>query len=366
MSTQQPTHQHLANNAFINQLQTALIVINNDGKVITINQAAEGLLLVSLQQVLHQPLLNFCTLETTFMAQLQECITTQVSFTGRDLNLQTHAKTNHLIDITVTPSNHDATLILEIHSSDRIKRLSRVKHMQVQRTSSHQLVRNLAHEIKNPLSGIRGAAQLLEHEFTRNLASSNEQKQLQEYTQVIISEADRLKDLVNRLLGPQKPTIKQRHNIHQVLDKTIALLAAETNNQVRLIKNYDPSLPELLIDTHQIMQVLLNIGNNALQELQENTNTNPQIAFTTRVARRFTINNVCHRLVCCISISDNGRGIDPTLIDNIFFPMVTHRAQGTGLGLSIAQTIVTQHEGVIECESSAGQTCFNIYLPMET
>ena len=367
MSVNNLSPTDLSNQLFINQLCTGVIVLDAKLTIMDLNQAAQGLFLTSLQQIKSQSLPSTHLFDNTYIEQLQDCIHSKVSFTSRDLNIHQFGQASLVVDITATPiqetNPENSIIILEIFNTDRIKRLSRVEQIQEQRSSSHQLVRNLAHEIKNPLSGIRGAAQLLEHQFKHQHNQDHEQKQLQEFTQVIISEADRLRDLVDRLLGPQRPTSKHPHNIHQIVDKTIALLAAETNNQVKLIKDYDPSLPELLLDSNQIMQVLLNIGNNALQELQENTINQPQISFTTRIERRFTINNKCHRLVCRISICDNGRGIAPSIIDNIFFPMVTNRHHGTGLGLSIAQTIVAQHEGVIECDSQRGQTCFNIYVP---
>jgi two-component system nitrogen regulation sensor histidine kinase GlnL len=217
-------------------------------------------------------------------------------------------------------------------------------------------VRNLAHEIKNPLGGIRGAAQLLQRELNPSL---------HEFTDIIISEADRLRDLVDRLVGPQRQTQKQRCNIHQILDKIDQLLRAEAGDRVRLIRDYDPSLPELLIDANQMTQVCLNVGRNALQALMEHQVSGGQISLKTRAVRRFTIGHTCHRLVCCVSISDNGPGINADLKEDIFFPLVTHRAQGTGLGLSIAQSLIQQHQGLIECDSQNGQTCFNIYLPME-
>jgi len=134
---------------------------------------------------------------------------------------------------------------------------------------------------------------------------------------------------------------------------------------VRLIRDYDPSLPELLIDANQMTQVFLNVGRNALQALMEHQVSGGQISLKTRAVRRFTIGHTCHRLACCVSISDNGPGINADLKEDIFFPLVTHRAQGTGLGLSIAQSLIQQHQGLIECDSQNGQTCFNIYLPME-
>jgi two-component system nitrogen regulation sensor histidine kinase GlnL len=296
------------------------------------------------------------TLDPLLKRQLQLSSSKQQSFTSRDTQIQQTNGPRLWVDLSVTSVDEQGGLALEIQPLERVKRLTQEARMTTQQQASSNLVRNLAHEIKNPLGGIRGAAQLLQRELNPSL---------HEFTDIIISEADRLRDLVDRLIGPQRQTQKQTCNIHQILDKIDQLLRAEASGQAHIMRDYDPSLPELLIDANQMTQVFLNIGRNALQALLEHQIIGGHICLKTRVVRRFTIGNTCHRLVCCISITDNGPGIAADLQEDIFFPLVTHRAQGSGLGLSIAQSLIQQHQGLIECDSQSGQTCFNIYLPLE-
>lgn len=363
--TQQNSHpMHPAN--LVDQLSTAVILLNQKLQIQDLNQAAQNLLLMSSQQAQGIALEQVLQIETQLLAQFKASLTQGQSFTSREIKVKLAGHPVMLIDLTGTPIEDQQYLVLEIQTLDRFSRLSRGELMHSRRQSSANLVRNLAHEIKNPLGGIRGAAQLLEREIESQFDNPKACQELQEYAHVIISEADRLRDLVDRLLGPQRQTQKQIGNIHQVLDKTYKLLAAEAGNQIQLIRDYDPSLPELMLDANQLMQVFLNIGRNALQALQENPNDAPSIRLQTRAVRRFTIGNRNHRLVCRVSICDNGPGISPDIKDEIFFPMITHRAQGTGLGLSIAQNLVAQHNGLIECDSKPGNTSFHIYIPMES
>jgi two-component system nitrogen regulation sensor histidine kinase GlnL len=218
------------------------------------------------------------------------------------------------------------------------------------------VIRSLAHEIKNPLAGVRGAAQLLARELP--------DEGLTEYTEVIIREADRLRDLVDRLLGSQQQLSLHDLNIHEVLEHLRMLLQAETENRITIIRDYDPSLPSLPIDRAQLIQAVLNIMRNALQAAAHIEDC--VLTLRTRSQRQFTIGTKRHRLVCRIDISDNGPGVPEELKHAIFIPMVTGRAEGTGLGLAISQSIINRHGGLLECDSSPGNTRFTIYLPMET
>ena len=342
--------------SLVNHLTTAIVLVNARMEVVALNLAAEDLFRVSQHQMQLEPISNLLSLDPLLKQQLQHSSNHQQSFTSRDTQIQQANGRRLSVDLSVTAVDEQGSLALEIQPLERVKRLTQEARMTTQQQASSNLVRNLAHEIKNPLGGIRGAAQLLQRELNPSL---------HEFTDIIISEADRLRDLVDRLIGPQRQTQKQSCNIHQVLDKIDQLLRAEAGDQIQLIRDYDPSLPELLIDANQMTQVFLNVGRNALQALVEHQISGGHISLKTRAVRRFTIGNTCHRLVCCISISDNGPGIPADLKEDIFFPLVTHRAQGTGLGLSIAQSLIQQHQGLIECDSQQGQTCFNIYLPME-
>ena len=343
--------------SLINHLTTAIVLINGQMEIVALNVAAENLFRVSHSQMQLEPIEHLILLDPVLKEKLLHSASHQASFTSRDTLLLQSNGQELIVDLSVTSVDEQGSLALEIQPLERLKRLTQEARLTTQQEASTNLVRNLAHEIKNPLGGIRGAAQLLQRELDSSL---------HEFTDIIISEADRLRDLVDRLVGPQQQTQRQPGNIHQVLDKINQLLRAEAGDKVTLVRDYDPSLPELLIDANQMTQVILNIGRNALQAINEHTVTDGTIRFKTRVVRRFTIGNTSHRLVCCISIIDNGPGIDPELIEDIFFPLVTHRANGSGLGLSIAQSLIKQHEGLIACESQKGQTCFNIYLPMET
>jgi len=217
------------------------------------------------------------------------------------------------------------------------------------------LIRSLAHEIKNPLGGIRGAAQLLEAELPR--------PQLAEYTQVIIGEADRLQSLVNRLLTPSRLPLYRRTNIHELLVRVRSVVQAEFP-AIQMQQDFDISIPEFDADPEQLTQATLNIVKNAAQAVATSTNS-PRILLTTRVARYVTVAKKRHRLALAVAVEDNGPGIPPAIRDKIFYPLVSGREGGSGLGLTIAQTFVAQHNGTIEWTSTPGQTTFTILLPLE-
>jgi two-component system nitrogen regulation sensor histidine kinase GlnL len=220
-------------------------------------------------------------------------------------------------------------------------------------------LRGLSHEIKNPLGGIRGAAQLLASELPNS--------QLQDYTNVIIEEADRLVNLVDRLTGPYKKPVIRNLNIHEVLERVRNLIEAETQGAIRIIRDYDPSLPEISGDLEQLIQAVLNIVRNAMQALTENPRQKepPQIILRTRAVTHATIATEPHKLIARIEVIDNGPGIPAGIIENIFYPLISGRAEGTGLGLSIAQSIIKNHAGLIECESQEGRTRFILSIPIQ-
>jgi two-component system nitrogen regulation sensor histidine kinase GlnL len=251
----------------------------------------------------------------------------------------------------------DIRVILEMVPADRAVRISRDEGRIDQSETSRHLVRGLAHEIKNPLGGIRGAAQLL--------ASELPNEELQEYTKIIIEEADRLRNLVDRLLGSHQLPRFHQINIHQVLERVFSLLKAEVGERISLTRDYDPSIPELSGDESQLIQVFLNIGRNALQALTERELEGAQITFKTRTMRQYTIRQTRHRIVVRVDVIDNGPGIKKDLLEKIFYPMISGRASGTGLGLSIVQQFVELHQGSVECESDPGRTQFSVYFPLE-
>jgi two-component system nitrogen regulation sensor histidine kinase GlnL len=216
------------------------------------------------------------------------------------------------------------------------------------------LVRGLAHEIKNPLGGLRGAAQLLDLEL--------HDPELKEYTQIIIDESDRLQGLLDKMLGPNKLPNKKSLNIHEVLERVRQLVQAESSGSLLIKSDYDPSIPDIYADKDQLIQAILNIARNAVQALNGKGN----IIFKTRIHRQMNIGRKRYKLAVKCDIIDNGPGVDPAMMSQIFYPMITGRAEGTGLGLSIAQALINQHSGLIECNSEPGKTVFSISLPMET
>ncbi|MGD8913083.1 MAG: nitrogen regulation protein NR(II), partial [Candidatus Thiodiazotropha sp.] len=258
-------------------------------------------------------------------------------------------------DCTVIPIRSDQYVnefLVEIQQVDRQLRISREEQLLARNQASRALVRGLAHEIKNPLGGLRGAAQLLERELPH--------ASLAEYTQIIIEEADRLQNLVDRMLGPNKLPVLKWVNIHQVLERVCSLVQAETGPGLEIKKDYDPSIPDLKGDMDQLIQAFLNIMRNGVQA----AGPSGVIGIDTRILRQFTIGNIRHRLVVSVEISDNGPGIPIDLQERVFFPLVSG-SEGMGLGLSISQTLINRHQGLIEFTSKPGDTVFRVLLPLE-
>lgn len=276
-----------------------------------------------------------------------------VAFAGRDLVIGLN-ETSMTVNIFVTPlfERHECNaLLVEIHQIDRHLRISREEQLLSQQNASRLLLRGLAHEVKNPLGGIRGAAQLLDQELNGKF---------DEYTRVIIEESDRLQELVDRMVGPNTPPKKASTNIHKILERVRQLVQAEVSKGITINRDYDPSLPEMICDPDQLIQAILNIVRNAAQSI----GNRGDILLRTRAYRHMTIGSRRHKLTAKIDVIDNGPGIPEDLIGQIFYPLVTGRAEGTGLGLSIAQSLVNQHGGLIECTSSPGNTVFSIFLPL--
>lgn len=348
----------------LENLSTAVLVVDAQLCVVYLNPSAEMLLAVSRSRIIGQPLAQvFIDCEGDgSLNKMAQTLKTAHPFTKREAHLRVNGLHEVIVDYAVaallTPQQ-PPELLIEIQQIDRFLRISREEAIVSNHQVTKQLVRGVAHEIKNPLGGIRGAAQLL----SRALPDNN----LKEYTQIIIEEADRLRNLADRMLGSRKLPDLQAVNIHECLERVRSLILVEAEGRVNIIRDYDLSLPELTADPDQLIQAILNITSNALQALSENKKQRqpPSITLKTRAQRQFTIGAIRHRLVLRIDIIDNGPGIPPHLIDTIFYPMVTGRASGTGLGLAISQDIVNLYQGMIECESHVGQTTFSIFLPLE-
>ncbi len=317
------------------------------------------LLAVSGQRSHGQFISELFTESPEALGALRQAVEQAHPFTKREATLVTLGGQPLTVDYAVTPivEHGRNRLLVEVHPRDRLLRITKEEAQQSQLETSRMLVRGLAHEIKNPLGGIRGAAQLLARELP--------DEALRDYTNVIIEEADRLRNLVDRMLGTNKLPQLRPANIHEVLERVASLVEAESQGRVPLLRDYDPSIPEVLIDQEQMIQAVLNIARNALQALGDSRQPAPQITLRSRALRQFTIGHQRHRLAVRIEIIDNGPGIPPELQETIFYPMVSGRPDGTGLGLAIAQSIISQHQGLVECESQPGHTVFSISLPLE-
>jgi len=259
--------------------------------------------------------------------------------------------------VIVTPTE-GPELMVELQPLEQQTRKDREERLAEQAQANKELIRNLAHEIKNPLGGIRGAAQLLEMEMHSD--------ELTEYTQVIIREADRLQSLVDRLLAPhRRPHVVGDVNIHAVCERVRSLILAEFPKGLVVVQDYDTSIPEFRGDAEQLNQALLNIAHNACQALTDRmTQGDARLTFRTRVARQTTFGKQRYRLALELHVIDNGPGVPDAIKDRIFYPLVSGREGGSGLGLTLAQTFVGQHQGLIECESVPGLTDFKILIPL--
>ena len=337
-------------------LSTAVLTLDADLVVRYANPAAENLFELSRSRLAGTPVAALFGDSADLAAAIRHAASSGAAYTEQEIELGVSGKPRLHLTLTVTPVDvDDASMLLEFRHIDQQLKLAREERQLEQQQVNRELVRNLAHEIKNPLGGIRGAAQLLERELDR--------PQLHEYTQVIIGEADRLQSLVNRLLTPHRLPAYRTTNVHELLVRVKGVVGAEFP-AIPIVADFDISLPDIEADPEQLTQALMNIVRNAAQALS--ATTDPQIRLVTRVARYVTLARRRHRLAIAIAVHDNGPGIAPQFRERIFFPLVSGREGGSGLGLTIAQTLVAQHNGAIECESEPGSTVFRILLPLDT
>ncbi len=343
--------------SLLDGLNTAIVVVDSSLNILYLNPAAEDLLAVSRAQVTNSPITNYFYESETAVSALEDATRYHNAYTKRRTTWRIHNGHILTIDYSVTQVQDQDHMTIEIQPLDRLLRISREEALISAQETTRNLVRGMAHEIKNPLGGIRGAAQLLARELPNN--------GLEEYTQIIIDEADRLRNLVDKMLGPRQTPNRRPINIHEVLERVVKLMNAESNGSVKFIRDYDPSIPDIPADTEMLIQAVLNIVRNAMQALMEAHTEDGYIEIKTRVQRQFTIGRDYHPLVCRLDIKDNGPGIPQELIEDIFYPMISGRAEGTGLGLAISQHLISQHHGLVECESRPGQTTFSIFIPLE-
>src|SRR5262245_3039935 len=338
-------------------LSTGIIVLDAQLCPIYANVAAQDLLAFSLNQARGRPFGDFLHDTNGLVGTLRRALETGQGITDRELAVRPigSPREARVLDVTITPLEGQITgthLLLELTDDTQRSRISRENDLFARLDSSRMMIRQLAHEIKNPLGGLRGAAQLL----GRELASAN----LQEYTQVIISEADRLAALVDSMSGPNRPPVKAMMNVHELCEHVFTLLRGEAPQGISIDRDYDPSLPNAMLDRHQIIQALLNVARNAMQALAERG----RITLRTRALSNVSIGSARHKLVASVQVEDNGPGVPPELRSSLFYPLVTGRATGTGLGLAVAQDLVTRHGGLIEFESEPGRTIFTLLLPL--
>lgn len=343
----------------IDNLDSVIMLFDEDLVLTYINPAGEMLFSSSERNMVGQKACDLMRCpEAVVGMDLQKVFKDKQSITEREILLPLPDNTKMMVDCSIIPlsgsNDEEQGVIVEIQILDRHLRISREEKLISQQSVTRDLVRGLAHEIKNPLGGLRGAAQLLESELITD--------ELREYTQIIIEEADRLQTLVDRMLGPNKLPKQQSLNIHDVLERVRLLVQAE-NDSIPIWRDYDPSIPELVGDNDQLIQAILNIVKNAVKALQDTEN--PQITLKTRIARQMTIGSKRHQLVARVQIIDNGPGIAEDMRDKIFFPLVSGTEGGVGVGLSISQSLINKHGGLIECQSRKGKTVFTLWIPLE-
>ena len=342
----------------IDNLHSAVIVIGENLQVIYINPAAEMLFHISNTRAIKKNIRDLIINEHEFFDRLERSLVSAHPYTVYEDQLRVHNHQTIDVDYSVSPipyRREGRFLLLEFIRLKTQHKISHEESILSQYEASKSLLRGLAHEIKNPLGGIRGAAQLLEREL-----DDDDNKQ---FTQIVINETDRLKNLLDRMVGPKDIPTKSDVNIHKILEHVRQLVLAE-NDDIKLTVDYDPSVPELHADESMMIQVILNITRNAVIAVSSLDDHKGEINFKTRTQRNCKIGLHTYPLVARIDIEDNGSGVSKDLQEKIFMPMITGHADGTGLGLSIAQTLVQQHNGLIEFTSRPGKTVFTILLPI--
>ena len=356
MAPRSPPPQDETEDSLLDALATAVLRLDAKLRLRSLNAAAEQLLGIGARRAIGQRLTRVLTVPDSLFARLREAIPNDQPYTGRQVSIEPHGGEPIMVDCIVSPmraTNAEPSLVLELTAIDRPLRIARDEAMLAQQEHARSLLRGLAHEIKNPLGGLRGAAQLLERQLP--------DEELRDYTSIIIREADRLQGLIDRMLGPHGRPRREPVNVHEVLEHVRAIATVGAPPGVELRIDYDPSIPECLSDRDRLVQVMLNVVGNALRAVGERGT----IVFRTRVLGNVTIGGRRHRLVASLEIHDDGPGVPPHLAEQIFYPMVTGDEAGTGLGLSIAQSTMNQLGGLIECRSEPGDTVFTVLTPLE-
>jgi two-component system nitrogen regulation sensor histidine kinase GlnL len=351
-----PTQAELC--SLLDGMATSLIWLDGAGAVLHLNEPAEDLLGLSRNQAAGRSIRELLKANVELDGVIGRALAAGAQYSRRELPFEAGpGAAPRTLDVTVTPFDQPGRpggVIVELADVTQHKRILRENALLTQLGGSRAMVRQLAHEIKNPLGGLRGAAQLLERQL--------KDPALHEYTTVIISEADRLAALVDALLGPGQPPRKEPVNIHELVQHVGHLLAAEAPTGVAIERDYDPSLPRLRLDRNQVIQALLNLGRNAIQAV----GPRGRIVLRTRAITNASIGSRRYRVVASIQVEDDGPGVPAELKDTVFYPLVTGRQGGTGLGLAVAQDLVGRHDGLIEFDSRPGRTIFTILLPFDS
>jgi two-component system nitrogen regulation sensor histidine kinase GlnL len=355
------THPPLLPDRFqsLDLLATLVAVVAGDGSVLFANSALEDALGTSRRTIEGSNFAQCFTQPHILRNALEGAGSNEFAALRYDAWLVRQNNSEPLqVHVIVAQTDQPGEAIVELLPLEAQARQDREERLLDQAQANKELIRNLAHEIKNPLGGIRGAAQLLEMEV--------ESRDLKEYTRVIIHEADRLQTLVDRLLAPhRRPHVVGDVNIHEVCERVRSLILAEFPRGLKVVREYDTSIPEFRGDREQLIQAVLNIAHNACQALSERIAAgDAQLVFRTRIARQVTFGKQRYRLALELHVIDNGPGVPDSIRDRIFFPLVSGREGGSGLGLTLAQTLVQQHHGLIECDSVPGRTDLKILIPL--
>jgi two-component system nitrogen regulation sensor histidine kinase GlnL len=343
-------------------LATAVVAPDDAFVVRYANPAAENLFATGAKSLIGQRFLSLFSERAALARALDEARVTHWDYSAQNVAYARPGREPLPLSCMVTridsagPAFANTVLLAELRPIEQQLRQAREERLVSEQQSNRELIRNLAHEIKNPLGGLRGAAQLLERELDQLRLPGARGGELREYTQVIIKEADRLQGLMDRMLTPHRAPRIESVGIHEVLERVRSLVKAEFSLEIQ--RDYDPSLPEFLGDREQLIQAVLNIARNAAQAGAQT------ITFLTRALRQITILRHRCKLALELQVLDDGPGVPEEIQDRIFNPLVSGREGGSGLGLSLAQTFVQYHHGVIEFESRPGRTLFRILLPL--
>lgn len=352
----------------IQNLKTGVLVLTQGLEVVWANDSALQLLEITGKKLINMQLSDWVIEQDMngLAEPLKACITDGRGFTFRELHFARRGYRSTVdasftrfeapISSTRKPFSPDIRILIELAQIDNLVKITRDAKYSTDEANLKNYLRGLSHEIKNPLGGIKGSAQLMAKEADASI--------FQDYLRVIIDETNRLTNLVDRLIGPHRQTQLEKRNIHEVLEHCRALISAESAGQIYVDRDYDPSLPELLVDNERLTQAIINIAKNSIEALTESHTPQPEVKFSTRATRKQNPANGNPTTVVRIRIEDNGPGIPENLKDQLFFPMVSGRAHGSGIGLSITQTIISRHNGWIEVESEPGRTTFDIILPI--